>query len=151
MHNPVVLGGKYTPRLQKHSCCVHCMCVEDPVSQIQSHIYHTSEWQIGQEYIIKERVSNSSMGHQKWQPQVFLDITVNSCLWYKCWVSESTLSRWWLWVVLWNLTYGSQNVCQHSCKPGSQRSCGCHFWWTHTRIRHSLFYYALLVCMHLNV
>jgi len=27
-----------------------------------------------QEYIIKERVSNSSMDHQKWQPQVFLDI-----------------------------------------------------------------------------
>jgi len=25
---------------------------------------------------------NSSMGHQKWQPQVFLDIIVNSCLWY---------------------------------------------------------------------
>ena len=79
-------------------------------------------------------MSNSSMGHQKWQPQVFLDIIVNSCLWYKCWVSESTLSRWWLSVALWNLTYGfymEAKICQHSsCKfKGSQRSSGCHFWW----------------------
>ena len=56
-----------------------------------------------QEYIIKERVSNSSMGHQKWQPQVFLDISVD-------WVSQHLVARWWLWVALWKLSYGSQSI-----------------------------------------
>ena len=69
--------------------------------------------------MLTERVSNSSMGHQKWQPQVFLDIIVNSCVWYKCWLSESTLSRWWLWVALWKLTYEAK-VCQHSSSNSTE-------------------------------
>jgi len=61
------------------------------------------------------------MGHQNWQPQVFLDILVNSCLWYKCWLSESTLNKWWLWVALWKLTYGSQSMSTLPVNSGEAR------------------------------
>ena len=58
---------------------------------------------------MKERVSNSSMGHQKWQPQVFLDINAYDVS--VDWVSQHLVGGDFEYTIaLWKLTYESKSM-----------------------------------------